>query len=161
MVNQSRNQGDSQFVPGSLGNLNSDLPFETLLKIQKLKVEELTGIELCPTYSFARLYTTGNELPKHKDRPACEISVTAKLGDTENYNWPIFIDGTKIELNVGDAVIYKGCEVMHWREKHEVPGYYLGQVFLHYVDKNGAYSDYRYDKFYQKEEFFTKDITKE
>jgi hypothetical protein len=148
-------------VTGSLGNLGADLTFETLLKIKKTNVEKVTGLELIPTYSFARLYKTGNELQKHKDRPACEISVTIKLGDTKNFNWPIYINGTSVTLDDGDAVIYKGCEVEHWREKHTVPNYFLGQVFLHYVDKNGPYENYKYDQFYQKEEFFIKDITKE
>lgn len=148
-------------VTGSLGNFGADLSFETLLKIKKIDVEKVTGLELIPTYSFARLYKTGNELQKHKDRPSCEISVTIKLGDTKNFNWPIYINGTPVTLDDGDAVIYKGCEVEHWREKHTVPNYFLGQVFLHYVDKNGPYEKFKYDQFYQKEEFFIKDITKE
>lgn len=160
-ISLSRETKESPTVPGSLGNFGSDIPFEVLLKTKKNKVENLTGLELYPTYSFARIYKTGNELQRHKDRPSCEISVTVKLGDTGNYNWPIFVNNSKIELDVGDAVVYKGCDVEHWREKHEIPNYFLGQVFLHYVDKNGKYSDYKYDKFYQKEQFFINDITKE
>lgn len=160
-VNLSKEAVESPTVPGSLGNIAHDLPFETLLKIKKPLVEEITGLQLYPTYSFARIYKTGNELKKHKDRPSCEISVTLKLGDTGNYNWPICIDNNKIELATGDAVIYRGCDIEHWREKHDFTNYFLGQVFLHYVDRDGPNCNFKYDKLYHKEQFFINDITKE
>ena len=40
------------------------------------KTLALIGKEVLPTYSYARLYTEGEILSKHKDRPSCEISVT-------------------------------------------------------------------------------------
>jgi hypothetical protein len=151
--------GDKQ-VPGSLGPRGADLVFETLLKASQEKVEKISGLELYPTYSYARLYRTGNELVEHKDRPSCEISVTIKLGDTENYNWPIYMGDIPIYLNSGDAVIYKGCDIAHHRDKCLEPNYYLGQVFVHYVDKNGPHSNYKYDRKEDREQFFVKDITR-
>jgi hypothetical protein len=150
--------GDKQ-VPGSLGPRGADLVFETLLKMATEKVEKISGLSLYPTYSYARLYRTGNELVEHRDRPSCEISLTLKLGDTENYNWPIYMEDFPVYLNSGDAVIYKGHEINHRREKCLEPNYYLGQVFIHYVDKNGPYTDYKYDGKEDKEQFFVKDIT--
>jgi hypothetical protein len=45
-------------------------------------------------------------------------------------------------LGEGDAVIYSGCDVTHWRDKCNGPdGYYSGQVFIHFVRKNGKYPD--------------------
>jgi hypothetical protein len=45
-------------------------------------------------------------------------------------------------MNEGDAIIYKGCEIDHWRNKCDGPnGYLSGQVFLHYVRKNGQYAN--------------------
>jgi hypothetical protein len=35
---------------------------------------------MLPTYSYARIYANGDELKKHRDRPACEVSVTLHLG---------------------------------------------------------------------------------
>mgnify|MGYP003120860093 FL=1 len=61
--------------------------------------------------------------------------------------WPIFMDGTSVELEAGDAVIYSGCEVEHWRE--EFLGDYHSQFFLHYVDKNGPHKELNLDnRFY-------------
>ena len=44
-------------------------------------------------------------------------------------------------MNEGDAIIYKGCEIEHWRNKCDgLEGYLSGQVFLHYVRKNGLHA---------------------
>ena len=50
------------------------------------------------------------------------------------------MDGKELNLNPGDAAIYLGCEVEHWRE--EFKGDWHSQVFLHYVDKNGPYASH-------------------
>jgi hypothetical protein len=146
-------------VSGCLGARSHDQVFDTLLKISKSKIETITGLELFPTYTYARLYKTGNIMKPHRDRPSCEISVTLKLSDTGNYNWPIFMDGNKIELEDGDAVLYRGCELEHWRNYCERPDYYLGQVFMHYVDKNGPNAEYKYDKHYHRSVIYERDIT--
>ena len=48
-------------------------------------------------------------------------------------------------MNVGDAVVYKGCELYHWREKY-IEGQWQAQVFLHYVDANGPHAQEKYDR---------------
>ena len=55
------------------------------------KMQKETGLELIPTYSYARIYKKGDILKRHKDRPSCEISTTLNLGGDP---WPIFIDDT-------------------------------------------------------------------
>lgn len=113
--------------------------------------EKACGIELLPTYSYARLYEPGEELLNHVDREACEISATITLGFDGNV-WAIYMgddenksNPAKIEMNVGDAVLYKGMEKYHWRETYS-EGKWQAQVFLHYVDKNGKYADWKFDK---------------
>jgi hypothetical protein len=138
--------GDDQ-VPGSNAIGYGDLVFESLMKMVKPKMEYCTNLELCPTYSYTRLYKPGNELRKHQDRPACEISVTLKLSDTGWYNWPIWMVDTPYYLNDGDAIIYRGCDLEHWREPCEgYEDYRMGQVFMHYVDKHGPFYEYRHDR---------------
>jgi len=127
----------------------SDLVMETLLQKLKYRVELETELKLNETYSYTRLYKKGDVLPRHKDRYSCEVSTTLHLGGD---NWPIFLEpdpskggydkdgeyipskskGKKIQLGVGDMLIYQGCELEHWREKFE--GENCGQVFLHYND---------------------------
>ena len=114
----------------------ADPAMETLLvKVLPIMKNE-TGLDLCPTYSYARAYKKGDELKKHKDRPSCEISTTIHLGGDP---WAIFIEGTKVLLEVGDMLVYSGCELEHWREPFD--GNICGQVFLHYNHVNGPFAE--------------------
>ena len=130
-------------------NNNSDTYFyadplmESLMVNKLLLMEKETNLKLFPTYSFWRLYTHNAVLEKHKDRGACEISVTVMIG-SDGTKWPIYMDGTELSLEAGDAVIYKGCEVEHWRNNFE--GDWQAQCFLHYVDQNGPNKDQAFDQ---------------
>lgn len=112
--------------------------------------EQQSGLKLYPTYTYARLYAPGEILKNHRDRPACEISATITLG-FEGDVWSIYMgdnedksNSTKIDMEVGDAVMYRGCEKWHWRD--EFKGKWQAQVFLHYVDQNGPHAEWKYDK---------------
>ena len=151
-----------QQVPGSYAKY-ADRLMETLLVKTIPVMKAKTGLNLIPTYSYTRLYRTGNILNRHKDRPSCEISTTLNLGGDP---WPIFIDptgsnnvideykgimkpdapkGNKVDLKPGDMLIYSGCELEHWREPFE--GKLCGQVFLHYNHANGPFAKSNlYDK---------------
>ena len=135
----------------------ADPVMETLLVKMLPVMKQHTGLDLIPTYSYARLYKNGDELKRHKDRPSCEISTTLNLGGNP---WPIFIDGTgadtvideyknihkpnapagtEVLLDVGDMLVYSGCDLEHWRKPFE--GQVCGQVFLHYNHLNGPFAD--------------------
>jgi len=106
-------------------------------------IETKTNLKLFPTYAYWRYYVFGANLKKHTDRPACEISITACI--KKHDNWPLIIEKEKLELNEGDGLLYSGCE-----QKHGRPGIYKGngiaQVFLHYVNQNGPFRNYAYDR---------------
>jgi len=127
----------------------ADPLIEVLLKQCLPVVEKHTGLSLEPTYSFSRVYQGGEELTPHTDRPSCEVSATINVACTSDI-WPIWMqykdnDPVKCMLEPGDSVIYKGCEVTHWRRK--LPkGHINVQFMLHYVDKNGPYAEYKFDK---------------
>ena len=149
-------------VPNSYAKY-ADRLMETLLIKTIPVMKAKTGLNLIPTYSYTRLYRTGNILNRHKDRPSCEISTTLNLGGDP---WPIFIDptgsnnvvdeykgimkpdapkGNRVDLKPGDMLIYSGCELEHWREPFE--GKLCGQVFLHYNHANGPFAKSNlYDK---------------
>ena len=142
-------------IPGS-HSVYGDPLMETLLKFSTPHMERWTGLKLWPTYSYYRLYKPGDMLKRHKDRPSCEVSITCCLGydykDKKDYNWGMYVGpengerGTKgkmIPMEPGDGVIYRGCEIEHWREAFEVPeGAWQTQVFLHYVNQEGPYADF-------------------
>ena len=45
----------------------------------RLKLEEIIGRKLYNTYYYDRFYYPGQELTKHADRDACEISVSVHM----------------------------------------------------------------------------------
>jgi hypothetical protein len=121
---------------------------ETLLDVMTPTLSRAINCELYPTYSYLRIYLKGADLEKHQDRPSCEVSATVPLSYDSPNVWPLYIETDNkviaVELQPGDALIYKGIEVPHWRESFE--GERQVQVFLHYVKKNGEYSEYKFDK---------------
>jgi predicted 2-oxoglutarate/Fe(II)-dependent dioxygenase YbiX len=124
--------------------------FDKLLVDLLPHFELASGRKLYPTYSYARLYAPNDELVIHTDRESCEISATITLG-FEGDVWSIYMgdadkqNASKIDMEIGDAVLYYGMTKHHWREKY-TEGKWQAQVFLHYVDANGKYADWKFDK---------------
>lgn len=137
----------------SLLNMDTQSPFapsfykdeimDSLLLTKKTKAEEISGLQLLETYTYWRGYIHGSILEDHTDRPSCEISITANIDSCGN-KWPIHMNGNWIDMDIGDAVMYLGCEVNHGRKPFQ--GKYCAQVFFHYVDANGIYKIFKKDK---------------
>ena len=127
-----------------------DIVMETLmLKCQPI-MEKTTGLKLQPAYTYARIYKKGDVLKRHKDRFSCEISTTMHLGGDK---WDLYLEpsgqkgkkGIKVNLKPGDMLVYRGCELEHWREKFK--GESCCQVFLHYNnEKTPGSSQNLFDK---------------
>ena len=156
-VNPFMGKRDDPQIPGAYSKY-ADWVMETLLMFMIPIMKQRTGLELIPTYSYTRLYEKGNILHRHKDRSSCEISTTLHLGGDE---WPIHMDptgannilsgretttivkpgapkGIRVDLKVGDMLIYAGCELEHWREPFQ--GNVCSQVFLHYNHAKGPFA---------------------
>jgi len=97
-------------TPGAYG----DPAFDGLVEYLRPRVEVHSGLRLLPTYSYFRMYKRGDVLERHRDRPACEISVTLNIGQKPLSPWPIYVQGegepNGAELKPGDALIYRGLE---------------------------------------------------
>jgi hypothetical protein len=132
---------DDEQVPNTF-SIYGDPLMETLLLYIKPKMIKATGLNLYQTYSYARTYKSGDILKKHKDRPSCEISTTLFLGGDK---WPIYLNNgkkdIKINLKEGDMLIYKGCDLEHWREPFN--GEVCVQTFLHYSTNEKLLNDTR------------------
>lgn len=142
-------------VSDPAAHVNSELnwlPFIRLL-VQKIpEISKVVGEEVLPTYTYARWQTKGHSLPRHRDRPSCEISLSLNL--KKDKDWGIWIqkpnkEEVELNLNPGDAVLYLGCQADHWRNPFE--GQEHIQVFLHYVRANGPKAWAFFDKQQQQE----------
>lgn len=154
VVNLGRTKFGDDLTPNS-PCLYGDTLMDTVLEFARPELEGGLGVTLYPTYSYFRLYLNGATLPAHDDRPSCEISTTVTLGYEADEPWPIFVRteaGTmEIVLERGDALLYRGLEVPHWRT--EFTGQHQAQLFMHYVDRNGPYAEYKYDRREVKDDF--------
>ena len=129
-------------------NIYGDAALDNLLLKLQNKMEKVCQLKLLPTYSYARIYKTGDVLNRHKDRNSCEVSTTINLGGDP---WPIYLEpsgetdkkGIKVDLKKGDMLVYSGCELEHWREQFK--GVECGQVFLHYRINNSKNKKYIFD----------------
>jgi len=134
-------------APGT-PSAGKDFMMDGLLSDLIPSVEHACGLKVFPTYSYFRVYKRGDVLARHTDRPACEISISLCLGYQAERPWPIWIEGrsrnSSVELAPGDAILYRGIECAHWREAFD--GEHQAQVFLHYVDQNGPYTEWKFDK---------------
>jgi hypothetical protein len=134
--------GDN-LVPNSFSAYALPETEELLLKLTP-KICDIVGKELYPTYSYSRMYYPGASMPPHTDRNACEISMSLCISGEP---WPLWFQldrPTSAFLNPGDAVVYQGIEVTHWRDVYAGAG--CTCVFLHWVDASGPYADWRYDR---------------
>ena len=130
---------------------NTPIFARSYLKV-KQRIQKEIGKELYNTYWFDRYYFNGSYLTPHADRPACEISCSIHLGSNLKEPWVFGIedgDGNDnlITQDVGDAVVYKGCERIHWRPQFpdSPDDSYHHNAFFHYVLKDGIRSHYAYD----------------
>ena len=93
--------------------------------------------DLIPAYVFGRCYTNKNILKRHKDLHGSEYGITISI-DYDKL-WPFCLEDFsgkehKIVLKRGDAIIYKACELSHWREEYK--GNKCFQFFLFWSNNN-------------------------
>ena len=163
----------SKFTPGfgtwedkqipNTYSIYGDTFMETLMMKVLPIMQQRTDMNLIPCYTYTRIYKKGDILKRHSDRPSCEISTTLHLGGDP---WTIFLDptgqktvideykqihkpnapkGIPVDLEVGDMLVYSGCELEHWREPFE--GDNCAQVFLHYNNIDGPFgTQNKFDK---------------
>ena len=137
------NDSKNQFAFGWYSSYTT----ESMLELLKPKMESITGKNLYPTYSYGRIYYKNSILPEHVDRQSCQYAATVCL-DCDDQPWEIWMRGfngedTAVTLYPGDMCVYLGCEIPHWRDEYTGENHL--QVFLHYVDADGDYSNLKYD----------------
>lgn len=146
-VAAEKNVTRDQQVPGAV-SCYGDAVTEKLLEGLIPDMQRITGRRLYPTYAYFRVYRQGDVLHRHRDRPACEFTLSLCVGYEGASTWPLWVQGrhgpVAADLRPGDGLVFKGLECDHWRDAYD--GISASMAFLHYVDQDGSYREWRYDK---------------
>lgn len=117
-------------------------------------IEGFIGRKLYTTYCYERFYYANQELKIHKDKEQCEISCSLHISSNLKKYWDFKLinlcgEEKSVQLNPGDAIVYKGMQISHWRDKlpsrHNERDFtrnddtYYHQGFFHYVLQDGNY----------------------
>ena len=163
------NNGMADFVPqhdpsgipfGKAYDRGYDDVYQDILYEKIPFIEHLVDNVVYPTYQVCRAYKKGAGCLPHVDREPCEIGVSLFVGVTSDvYKSHLCIknyagETHKAELQEGDAVVYMGCDLEHWRnpigqQSQERPSegvdWKMIQSFFHYVRQGGPHEKYAYD----------------
>jgi hypothetical protein len=126
-------------------------------------MSQLTGKDLLPTYNYFRIYREGDVCKVHSDREACEHSLSLTLAYSDGKTWDLAVgqervkgfgpiredfedkDFSSLTMQPGDAVLYQGIHYRHGRLTPN-PNRWSAHLFLHWIDKDGPYKAFAFDK---------------
>jgi hypothetical protein len=109
-------------------------------------ISRATGEKVIPSYVYAANYIEDAVLKPHTDRPQCEFTMSMQIAyapalkPREKSPWALCLDDlreNRVEsyLACGDGLIYKGCELVHYRDA--LPkNHQSTSIFFHYVNEN-------------------------
>ena len=142
---------------------NTYPPLQSFLWALTPAMEIVTGQQLVPTYDYFRIYREGDICRVHRDRPACEHSLSLTLDYSDDVPWALEVGasgadgpdehysddfGTEksraMAMQVGDAVAYRGVDHRHGRTTPN-PNAWSAHLFLHWVDPDGPFADQAFD----------------
>ena len=127
-------------------------------------MSELTGADVLPSYDYFRIYQKDDICRVHSDRPSCEHSVSLTLAYSDGLPWPLEVGSARvdvlegpytedfgdepssaIEMQPGDAVLYRGMDLRHGRTKPN-PNRWSAHLFLFFVERGGEFEQHAFDK---------------
>ena len=143
---------------------NAYPPMQAFLWALTPAMEIVTGQRLVPTYDYFRIYREGDICRVHRDRPACEHSLSLTLDYSDDVPWPLEIGASGMDgpddnnnaddfgmeksltmaMKVGDAVAYRGVTHRHGRTQPN-PNAWSAHLFLHWVDPDGPFANQAFD----------------
>lgn len=124
---------------------------------------ELTGADLLPSYDYFRIYQKDDICRVHADRPSCEHSVSLTIAYSDGVPWPLQVGServtsedpcvedfgdepfTAIEMQPGDAVLYRGMDLRHGRTQPN-PNRWSAHLFLFWVERGGKFAQHAFDE---------------
>ena len=103
-------------------------------------VGEIAGVPVRPSYSYVSAYRGGRaSLRPHVDRKQCVYTISLWLRSRESpaaEPWPLWLHSPQgivaVTQSAGDAILFHGCELPHWRDQPP-PGGASTTLIFHYV----------------------------
>jgi hypothetical protein len=103
-------------------------------------ITAFAGEPLKASYVYLASYQPGAILDRHTDRAQCDFSITLCLDYSPEPRhatpWPLQLhkesSTVKVFQAIGDALLYRGCQLPHSREALP-PGHTSTSIFFHYV----------------------------
>jgi hypothetical protein len=102
-------------------------------------VRQVTRERAPSTFAFLRIYDAGAVLAPHRDRPVCRWNIDLVVGGepppVQRTAWPLWIAARPgrraVRLGLGDAVLYRGTRLTHWRSAQPA-GHSTALACFHY-----------------------------
>lgn len=82
------------------------------------KVKTMLGQDVKPSYCFLSRYEAGTHLKEHVDRSPCRWTVSQTIlcvPQEAAADWHLIVEGCRIGLMVGQAVLFAGIDAKHSR----------------------------------------------
>jgi hypothetical protein len=108
-------------------------------------ISRMVGETVKPSYVYSATYLEDAILKPHTDRPQCEFTMSFQVNFEPSQpngvsSWALCLDDlreNRVEtfLANGDGLIYKGCELVHYRE-HLAKGHRSTSIFFHFVPES-------------------------
>lgn len=142
-LDDMRRRETGPYLGGDIQSVAENVLDNSILLYCKHIIEKIWEIDdLVPSYAYSREYFPGAELKNHRDREACQYSVTLTMCKRGEGNTPLWFSDSDdksnpipVDLDEGDAIIFNGGSnyggKWHWRDPLEIDS--LVQLFLHYV----------------------------
>lgn len=87
---------------------------------------------LLPSYALWSQYDSPkSNLPPHLDANACTYTIDMCL--SQDYMWPLWVEGKEYKLEPNTALCYYGEDQVHWREDPQGQGN-VDMIFFHFVE---------------------------
>jgi len=137
-------------------------PLTTFLWGMTPIISELTGADVLPSYDYFRIYQKDDICRVHSDRPSCEHSVSLTIAYADDIPWPLEVGSVRVsgedpceegwgdeasnevEMQPGDAVLYRGIELRHGRTRPN-PNRWSAHLFLFWVERGGKFEQNAFD----------------
>jgi hypothetical protein len=127
---------DSMYIGGGF---YTDAIMDEIYKTASVRLEGLLDTDLLPNFHKGQTYGANDKEDIHSKKDlACEIALTFTIAHSDS-NWPLVLDTSKglkiIHTRPGDALLYKGCELLQMREQNTFNDFQL-QHSMYWNDLN-------------------------